>query len=164
MGFSETNKLKQLSLDFGCNIKKLSYHFLKKRIKKNEGFSIKPYSDKLGFFTIGFGHLILPNEKHLIKKKINKKQLEKIFINDFNKVLNEFNLYLRPITFNKKDSELLIEMIFQMGISRVLKFKKLLYHMSNRNKHLVCFEMMNSLWYKQTPNRVKNLIIIFLKK
>ena len=31
------------------------------------------------------------------------------------------------------------------------------------NKHLVCFEMMKSLWYNQTPKRVKELIKVFLK-
>ena len=151
-------------MDSDCNIKKLSYPHLKKRIKKNEGFSTKPYKDQLGFITIGFGHLILPKEKHLIKKQTNKKQLEKIFIDDFNRALSHFNVYLKPFTSNRKDSELLIEMIFQMGLSRVLKFKKLLHYMRKRNKYLVCFEMMNSLWYKQTPNRVKKLIINFLKK
>ena len=144
--------------------KNLEYCLLKKRIKKNEGFSLKPYKDQLGFTTIGFGHLILPKEQHLIKKSITKKNLEKLFINDFNNALSDFNLKLSSVASNRKDSELLIEMIFQMGLSRVLKFRKLLYHMKKRKKHLVCFEMMNSLWYKQTPNRVKNLIIIYLKK
>ena len=49
--------------------KKLGYHNLKKRIKSNEGFSSKPYKDQLGYLTIGYGHLILPNEKTLLKKK-----------------------------------------------------------------------------------------------
>ena len=142
----------------------MNYQFLKKRIKKNEGFSLKPYKDQLGFITIGFGHLVLQKEKDLIKNKINKKKLEEVFENDFNKALKDFNLYLSQTTSTKKDSELLIEMIFQMGLSSVLKFNKLLYHMRKKNKHLVCFEMMKSLWYRQTPNRVKNLIIYFLKK
>ena len=142
----------------------MNYQFLKKRIKKNEGFSLKPYKDQLGFITIGFGHLVLRKDKDLIKKKINKKKLEEVFENDFNKALKDFNLYLSQTTSTKKDSELLIEMIFQMGLSSVLKFNKLLYHMRKKNKHLVCFEMMKSLWYRQTPNRVKNLIIYFLKK
>ncbi len=142
----------------------MNYQPLKKRIKKNEGFSLKPYKDQLGFITIGFGHLVLPKEKDLIKKKINKKKLEEVFENDFNKALKDFNLYLSNTTSTKKDTELLIEMIFQMGLSSVLKFNKLLYHMKQKNKHLVCFEMMKSLWYRQTPNRVKNLIINFLEK
>ena len=140
------------------------YQSLKKRIKKNEGFSRKPYKDQLGFFTIGFGHLVLSNEKHLLNKKINKKELEKIFINDFNKALNDFNNFLKPLSSNIKESELLIEMVFQIGIEGVLKFKKLLFNLNKGNKHLVCFEMMNSLWYKQTPHRVKNLITIFIKQ
>ena len=55
-------------------------------------------------------------------------------------------------------------MIFQIGIIKVLHFKKLLYNMRKLNKFMVCFEMMNSLWYKQTPSRVKTLIIKFLKQ
>ena len=57
----------------------------------------------------------------------------------------------------------MVEMVFQLGISGVLKFKKLLKNINKKNKHLVCFEMMNSLWYKQTPNRVKKLILEYLK-
>ena len=140
------------------------YQNLKKRIKKNEGFSSKPYKDQLGFLTIGFGHQILSNEKHLLNKKTNKTELEKVFINDFNKALNDFNVFLKPLSSNTKESELLIEMVFQIGIEGVLKFKKLLLNLTKGNKYLVCFEMMNSLWYKQTPHRVKNLITIFIKQ
>jgi lysozyme len=140
----------------------LGYHNLKKRIKLNEGFSSKPYKDQLGYLTIGYGHLILSNEKILIKKKLHKKKFEKIFEKDFKKALSNFNNKLKSITSNKKDAELLIEMVFQLGIKGCLKFKNLLKNMKKSNKHLVCFEMMDSLWYKQTPYRVKNLIKIFL--
>ena len=142
----------------------MSYKNLKKNIKKNEGYSLKPYKDQLGFLTIGYGHLIIPGEEKFIVKKIKKNQLEKIFINDFNKALNDFNKFLKPISKNKKDSELLIEMVFQMGITRVLCFKQLLNNIYKANKFMVCFEMMNSLWYNQTPERVKMLMLNFLKK
>ena len=141
----------------------MSYLKLKKRIKQNEGFSLKPYKDQLGFLTIGYGHLILDNETSLLKKKILKKELEKIFVQDFNRALNNFNQHLKVFTSNKKEAELLIEMVFQLGIKGVLGFKNLLQNMNKGNKHLVCFEMMNSLWYKQTPKRVKILISFFLR-
>ena len=141
----------------------MSYYNLKKRIKKNEGFSLKPYKDQLGFLTIGYGHLILPNEKKLLKKKLNKSDLETIFQKDFNRALVNFNIFLKRFSSNKREAELLIEMVFQIGASGVLKFENLLKNMSNGNIHLVCFEMMDSLWYKQTPTRVKNLINVFLK-
>lgn len=140
----------------------MGYHNLKKRIKLNEGFSFKPYKDQLGYLTIGYGHLILSNEKILLKKKLHKKEFEKIFETDFKKALIKFNNKLKSTTSNKKDAELLIEMVFQLGIKGCLKFKNLLKNMRKGNKYLVCFEMMNSLWYKQTPYRVKTLIKIFL--
>ena len=141
----------------------MSYLKLKKRIKLNEGFSLKPYKDQLGFLTIGYGHLILDNEISLLKKKILKKELEKIFVQDFNNALNNFNQHLKVFTSNKKEAELLIEMVFQLGTKGVLGFKNLLQNMRKGNKHLVCFDMMSSLWYKQTPNRVKILLSFFLR-
>ena len=140
----------------------MGYHHLKKRIKLNEGFSLKPYKDQLGYLTIGYGHLILPNEKILLKKKLRKKEFEKIFEKDFKKALSNFNNTLKPFTANKNEAELLIEMVFQLGIKGCLKFKNLLKNMRKGNKHLVCFEMMDSLWYKQTPHRTKTLIKTFL--
>ena len=140
----------------------MGYYNLKKRIKLNEGFSFKPYKDQLGFLTIGYGHLILSNEKILLNKKTTKKEFEKIFEKDFNNALEDFNKKLKHLTSNKKEAELLIEMVFQLGIKGCLKFKNLLKNMRKGNKHLVCFEMMNSLWYNQTPNRVKKLIKVFL--
>ena len=132
----------------------MSYRNLKQSIKKNEGYSLRPYKDQLGFLTIGYGHLILSSEK----------KLEKIFTNDFNKALNDFNKFFKPLIKKQKDSELLIEMIFQMGVLKVLLFKKLLNNIHKPNKYMVCFEMMNSLWYIQTPKRVKIMITKFLKK
>ena len=140
----------------------MGYHSLKKRIKLNEGFSSKPYKDQLGYLTIGYGHLILSNEKILLKKQIQKKELEEIFEKDFKKALCEFNKIFKSSTSNKKEAELLIEMIFQLGVKNCLKFDNLLKNMRKGNIYLVCFEMMDSLWYKQTPDRVKILIKNFL--
>ena len=141
----------------------LRYLKLIKRIKKNEGFSSTPYKDQLGFLTIGYGHLILSNEKYLIETKQNKAKLEKLFIQDFNNAVKDYKKHLKKNTSNKKEEELLIEMVFQIGPIGVLKFKNLLSNMRKKNKHLVCFEMMKSLWYNQTPKRVKELIKVFIK-
>ena len=141
----------------------MHYRELKKRIKKNEGFSLKPYKDQLGYLTIGYGHLVLPNETYLLKNKTNKLQLNSIFDQDFERALGDYKRFIKQKHHNRKDKELLIEMTYQMGAKRVLKFKKLISNMQKNKKHLVCFEMMDSLWYTQTPNRVKNLIRAFLK-
>ena len=141
----------------------MNFRELKKRIKKNEGFSLKPYKDQLGYLTIGYGHLILPNEAKLLKTKTNKAQLNAIFNQDFDRAVRDYKRLIKQKNHNRKDQELLIEMVYQMGAKRVLRFKKLILNMKKNKKYLVCFEMMDSLWYTQTPNRVKNLIRAFLK-
>ena len=49
----------------------MAYKSLKKRIQKNEGFSIKAYKDKLGNLTIGYGHLIKKKWSIFKKQKPN---------------------------------------------------------------------------------------------
>ena len=112
----------------------MGFHNLKKRIKSNEGFSSKPYKDQLGYLTIGYGHLILSNEKILLNKQIHKKELEEIFEKDFKKALSGFNNTFKSFILNKKETELLIEMIFQLGIKGCLKFKNLIKNIRKGNK------------------------------
>ena len=141
----------------------MSFVKLKKRIKKNEGYSNKPYKDQLGFYTIGFGHLIKQGEKKYFKYKFSKKHFEKIFELDFKESLRLYkkNFYKKTHTQNEK--ELLIEMLFQLGLKGVSKFKKMLYFLNKRQKFMTSLEMLDSLWYLQTPERVKNIIKNYLK-
>jgi len=142
----------------------LSFFNLKKRIKKNEGFSIKPYKDQLGFLTVGYGHLIKNGEEKKFYKKNTKKELEYIFEKDFQKATSDFRRMFRKENYNIKQRELLIEMIFQLGIDGVLKFKKMFFYLNKKKDYMVCLEMMDSVWYKQTPQRVGNLIKNFIKR
>jgi len=136
----------------------LKFTNLKKRIKKNEGYSNKPYKDQLGFYTIGFGHLIRPSEKIYFKKIFNKQYFEELFEYDFNIALSCYKKFLYKKNHKKAEKELLIEMIFQLGLKGVLKFKRMLFYLNNKKKYMTCLEMLDSLWYKQTPKRVLDLI------
>ena len=63
------------------------------RIKKNEGYSNKPYKDQLGFYTIGYGHLIRPYVKKYFKIKYKKKHFDELFEADFKKSLKALNIF-----------------------------------------------------------------------
>jgi len=141
----------------------LSLKKLKLRIKKNEGYSKKPYKDQLGFYTIGYGHLIKRNEKKYFYTTYKKKHFETLFRIDFEKSNNEYKKLFIKKRHNKKEKELLIEMLFQLGPKGVIKFKKMLFYLEKKQKYMTCLEMMNSLWYKQTPKRVEDLIKNFIK-
>ena len=142
----------------------MNYLPLKLRIKKNEGFSIFPYKDQLGNYTIGYGHLIRKKEIVLFKKKPTLSFFKNLFENDFKIALENYKKHFNKFSFSQNVKELIIEMIFQMGIQTVLNFKKTLRHIKKNNKFLAALEMMDSMWYKQTPLRVENLIKHFLKQ
>ena len=142
----------------------MSFKKLKDRIKKNEGYSDKPYKDQLGFYTIGYGHLIKEKENNYYIKKYNKDHFKKLFEADFKKAQDQYqkNFFKKYHTISEK--ELLIEMLFQLGKNGVSKFKKMLYFLNKKEKFMASLEMLNSLWYLQTPERVKNLIKNYTKK
>ena len=139
------------------------YLTLKNKIRKNEGFKNFAYLDSLGFATIGYGHLIKPNEKHLLVRKASKKYLLEIFIKDFDRSLKSYEKFYGKKKYNKNIKEVLIEMIYQLGISRQRKFIKMNKYLEKKQLFMASFEMKNSLWYKQTPKRVDELIASLLK-
>ena len=136
----------------------MDFSNLKLRIKKNEGYSNKPYKDQLGFFTIGYGHLIKSNESKYLKNFYSKKYLENLFNKDFNEAVAQYKKLFFKKSHGQKEKELLIEMLFQLGDKGVSKFVKMLSHIEKKQKFMTCLEMLNSLWYKQTPKRVEDLI------
>ena len=142
----------------------LKYLSLKLRIKKNEGFLNYPYKDNLGNYTIGYGHLIKNNEKFFFKKSFKKSFFQNLFEHDFSLALKDYQKHFKRHSFAQNIQELIIEMIFQMGIKKVLRFKKMLKHIKKNNSFLVALEMKDSIWYKQTPLRVENLIENYLKQ
>ena len=140
-----------------------NFYLLKKRIKKNEGFKNVAYKDILGNFTIGYGHLIKKNEKFLLKGKFSKEYLKRVFDLDFKKTLLDYNQYYKK-KYSKNVQNVLLEMIFQLGIKKQKKFIKMQNHIDNNNLYMAALEMKNSLWYEQTPKRVNKLIDILLKQ
>ena len=159
-------KLYLRKIQTGCFLQhKLSrFSQLKSRIKKNEGYRNQIYYDQVGKQTIGFGHLIKKREKFIHQKKYSKKYLNKIFENDFSSALSDFNKSYKAKDLSKNSQEVLLEMIFQLGIKNCLKFKKFNQSLRKKLPHMAALEMLNSHWYAQTPKRVEKLIDLLLEQ
>ncbi len=85
-----------------------------KLIKRFEGFSAKAYIDSAGFLTIGFGHLIMPHEKHLLKNTITEPQAEELLKDDIALAENAVaRLISVPLTDNQFDA--LVSFTFNLG-------------------------------------------------
>jgi lysozyme len=56
---------------------------------------------------------------------------------------------------DEQAEEILIEMVFQLGMTGVSKFKKMWKALAELNYIGASYEMLDSRWSKQTPNRAK---------
>ena len=117
---------------------------VKERIKEHEGFRDTVYLDSLGKRTVGYGHLCV--EDHWEDgKKYDKEYLDEIFDKDFQNaadqcedLCNDYELEL-PETI----TDVLIEMIFQLGIGNVMKFKKMIAALQEQDFETASLEMLD---------------------
>ena len=133
------------------------YEELKEQIKEHEGFVPKTYSDSLGKRTIGYGHLCVEPEQWDDDKEYTKEELELVFQKDFEEALKNAEHLIGERNINNTAKEVIIEMVFQLGIGGVGKFKKMWSALDNEDYGEASFQMMDSLWAKQTPNRAEKL-------
>lgn len=130
---------------------------IKNRIKQHEGFRNSIYKDSLGFKTIGYGHLITPNDNFLENYDYSKEILEEIFEKDFEIAKQSAIDLLKNIEHNDKILGVIIEMCFQLGKPRVINFKKMFLALKEKDYCKASSEMINSKWYLQTPKRCLQL-------
>ena len=133
---------------------------IKSRIKEHEGFRDTVYSDSLGFATIGYGHLVLPTDNFVEGTTYPKEMLEKVFDNDFKIAHDSANELLADIEHNHIVKGVIIEMCFQLGKPRVMKFKKMWEALKNNDLETASKEMIDSNWHKQTTKRCESLAYI----
>ena len=135
----------------------MSYNDLKARIKEHEGFVPKIYKDQLGFKTIGFGHLVLETDRFKEGVTYKKKDLEEVFDSDFNTAKSNANQLISGLPIHHQAKCVIIEMVFQLGIGGVSKFKKMWKALKQNDYQTASEEMLDSRWAKQTPKRAEEL-------
>ncbi len=133
------------------------YEELKEQIKEHEGFVPRTYKDSLGKRTIGFGHLCVEPEQWDDDKEYTREELERVFDNDFEEALKNAESLIGERSINFIAKQVIIEMVFQLGIGGVGKFKKMWSALDSEDYGEASFQMMDSLWAKQTPNRAEKL-------
>ena len=126
-------------------------------IKKVEGLKLKPYEDKYGNLTIGYG-------RNLSDRGITKEEAEIMLYTDL--AIAEFDL--RDIFpdyefYPIEVKTVLTSMIFNLGKKRFLTFKKFIKAIKEKDYKKALYELYNSKRAKQLPYRTK-LEAEYLKK
>ena len=132
---------------------------LKDSVKQHEGYRNKVYLDTLGKRTVGVGHLCVEDFWE-DDKEYDEKFLLEILEKDLGQAIigaRELMMEYDCIDINEKAEEILIEMVFQLGKNGVSKFKNMWKALAEKNYIGASYEMLDSRWSKQTPNRAKSM-------
>ena len=125
-------------------------------IKVHEGYRETPYLDTRNLFTVGYGRLIDAEYRRLF---CNPDDHEKWLHDDLDECVQRAKTYAGEKWASLTDAqrEVLAEMAFQMG-NRIHQFRKMRQGIEDDDPVEVIEQMKDSNWYKQTPNRVHDLI------
>ena len=134
---------------------------LRKELKLDEGCINEIYLDHLGYHTFGIGHLITDQDKEWGKPvgtKISTKRINECFKNDIEIVFKELDRSLSWWRELPDDLQLVLaNMCFNLGITRLKKFKNFLGALSKQDWELAATEMMDSRWATQVGQRAVRL-------
>lgn len=136
------------------------------RLILNEGISLNPYHCSSHKLTIGVGRCLdtnpLSSEEISVighdcrTNSITKEQAFYLLRHDIDKVKKQLDKNLPWWkNLNEDRQYVLIDMCFQMGIDGLLKFKKMLQHLSTGYYKQAADELMDSKYAKQTPARAE---------
>tara|TARA_R110000796_G_scaffold42012_9_gene104164 strand:+ start:3452 stop:3865 length:414 start_codon:yes stop_codon:yes gene_type:complete len=119
-------------------------------LKRHEGVRNHIYTDSLGYQTIGVGRNI--------QNGISDKEIDFLLLNDMERVISElennFN-WFSDMEWARRDA--IINIAFNLGITRLLLFKKALNAMSQKDYSKASNEFMDSLWSQQVGSRAVEL-------
>jgi len=127
---------------------------LTQRIGRHEGRRHKSYKDSVGKLTAGIG-------RNLEDVAFTDEEIDLMFENDLARAKRGAETFYLYEMVNDIRREVLIEMVFQMGLKGVGKFKKFFRAAQARNWEAAHKEMLDSKWAKQTPARALELALIF---
>ncbi len=124
-------------------------------LKRDEELRLKPYTDSVGKLTVGYGHNL---DDLGISKNIANLMLEE----DFSSALIDLNRSLPWWkTLSNPQRRGLLNMTFNLGLPKLLKFKKMLRALESGNSERAAAEAIDSKWAKQVGKRAWRIAALY---
>lgn len=122
-----------------------------KQLKEHEGVRLMPYRCPAGKLTIGVG-------RNIEDRGITEEEVEILLNNDIDICIEELEKNL-PWFYQLHETAqmVLIDMCFNMGMPRLLQFKKTLNYLADKDYKSASVEMLDSRWAKQVGARATHL-------
>lgn len=117
----------------------------------DEGNKSKPYVDTVGKTTIGVG-------RNLTDRGVSPDEISLMLANDIKLATNGArNLFPAFTSLDDVRQEVLVNMAFNMGQSKLSVFVKFIAAVNARSWSVASAEMLNSRWATQVGDRAKRL-------
>jgi len=125
---------------------------IKEFLIKHEGLKLKPYTCPAGKLTIGVGRNIEDNG-------ISEDEAMILLENDIKRCEAELvDIFTEFYTYPENVRIALIDMIFNLGKTRFLKFKKMIQAIKDKDFLKASKEARNSRWCKQVGTRCDDVV------
>jgi len=120
------------------------------QLKRHEGYRKFPYSDSVGLLTVGIGR----NLEHV---GISEEEAEILLANDVEVARQAASTmdYYESLSDERKDA--VVNLIFNMGLSRFLGFKKMNAALYIGDYELAAVELLDSKYAVQVGDRAREL-------
>ena len=135
---------------------------LREEITYDEGVKYEVYLDHLGLPTFGIGHLVLesdPEHGEEVGTPVSEERVIEAFEKDVEIVVDDCKvLYPDFDDLPEEAQRVIANMMFNMGRPRLSRFHKMKKAVDNRDWYEAAYEMTDSKWAKQVPNRAMRLV------
>ena len=140
----------------------MNIHRLRKQLEIDEGCKHEVYLDHLGLPTHGIGHLIIESDPEYgqpVGTPVSDERVKECFELDLESVqLDCKRLYDDFDELPDEAQEIIANMIFNMGLSRMRGFRGMKAGVDARDWNKAADEMVDSRWYRQVTNRAERLV------
>ena len=135
---------------------------LRKELEVDEGVIYAIYLDHLGLPTFGIGHLIINSDAESglpVGTEVSESRVQQAFEADVLSVINDCNKLYNDFDELPEEVQLIVaNMMFNMGRTRLSKFKGMKRGVDSRDWNAAADEMVDSKWYRQVTNRADRLV------
>ena len=134
----------------------------REELKQDEGVKNEVYLDHLGLPTCGIGHLITEWDTEYnaeVGTPVSEERVNELFEKDLATTIDECRLIYNDFdVLPVKVQHIVANMMFNMGRPRLSRFHKMKKAIDNRDWYEAAYEMTDSKWAKQVPNRAMRLV------
>ena len=127
------------------------------QLKLHEGSRTHVYDCPMGYQTIGVGRNIDPNGGI----GLSDDEIDYLLENDIRRCEKELDRFSWFADMDMVRQDALINMCFNLGFTRLLKFKNMLSALAECKYQLAAAEALDSKWAKQVGQRAKDIAHMF---